>query len=240
MKHLFTWLIVLLIAGSSHAQTKGDTYVFSPAVVKAVLSDAAVKKGPKISSATILTIPEGVEAQLLQKEGEFYKVLVDSTYGYVHYVFFDESYQTFSSRHYPLKLVDSNTGANLDPDIWYGRTTEMATVLEKPYAVATTLTTLEKGTIIRVKAHNQNYYQVEMNGKVGYIAPHHIANVARNQADLVQPPTQTQPLSSAGTSSSNTSTMYSTPTTGATIYTGPRGGRYYYNSHGNKTYIRRK
>ena len=26
---------------------------------------------------------------------------------------------------------------------------------------------------------------------------------------------------------------------GHTIHTGPRGGRYYYNSHGNKTYIRR-
>ncbi len=36
------------------------------------------------------------------------------------------------------------------------------------------------------------------------------------------------------------STMYSTPTTGATIHTGPRGGKYYYNSKGNKTYIRRK
>lgn len=31
-----------------------------------------------------------------------------------------------------------------------------------------------------------------------------------------------------------------TPSTGATIHTGPRGGRYYYNSKGNKTYIRKK
>lgn len=36
------------------------------------------------------------------------------------------------------------------------------------------------------------------------------------------------------------STMHSTPTTGASIYTGPRGGQYYYNSKGNKTYIKRK
>ncbi|SDM24023.1 hypothetical protein SAMN04488090_2944 [Siphonobacter aquaeclarae] len=35
-------------------------------------------------------------------------------------------------------------------------------------------------------------------------------------------------------------TRYSTPTTGATIHTGPRGGQYYYNSKGNKTYVRRK
>ena len=28
--------------------------------------------------------------------------------------------------------------------------------------------------------------------------------------------------------------------TSRTVYTGPRGGRYYINSHGNKTYIKRK
>lgn len=43
-----------------------------------------------------------------------------------------------------------------------------------------------------------------------------------------------------GTSNYSNGTRYSTPTTGATIHTGPRGGRYYYNSNGNKTYIRRK
>lgn len=30
-----------------------------------------------------------------------------------------------------------------------------------------------------------------------------------------------------------------TPRTGATIYTGPRGGKYYINKNGNKTYIKR-
>lgn len=30
-----------------------------------------------------------------------------------------------------------------------------------------------------------------------------------------------------------------TPSTGAVIHTGPRGGRYYINSHGNKTYVPR-
>lgn len=30
-----------------------------------------------------------------------------------------------------------------------------------------------------------------------------------------------------------------TPTTGAYIHTGPRGGKYYYNSKGNKTYVKR-
>ena len=32
----------------------------------------------------------------------------------------------------------------------------------------------------------------------------------------------------------------STPTNGAPIHTGPRGGKYYINSHGNKSYIKRK
>ncbi len=36
---------------------------------------------------------------------------------------------------------------------------------------------------------------------------------------------------------STSSSVYSS---GRTIHTGPRGGRYYYNSKGNKTYVRRK
>lgn len=32
---------------------------------------------------------------------------------------------------------------------------------------------------------------------------------------------------------------YNTPKTSRTIYTGPRGGRYYINSNGNKTYVKR-
>ncbi|MDR6194910.1 hypothetical protein QE357_001962 [Siphonobacter sp. BAB-5404] len=46
--------------------------------------------------------------------------------------------------------------------------------------------------------------------------------------------------SSSGSSYSSGGTRHSTPTTGAYIHTGPRGGRYYYNSKGNKTYVKRK
>jgi cell division protein FtsB len=31
-----------------------------------------------------------------------------------------------------------------------------------------------------------------------------------------------------------------TPSTGATIHTGPKGGKFYYNSKGNKTYVKKK
>lgn len=36
----------------------------------------------------------------------------------------------------------------------------------------------------------------------------------------------------------NTSSVKSTTSSGRTIYTGPRGGKYYINSNGNKTYIK--
>jgi len=47
--------------------------------------------------------------------------------------------------------------------------------------------------------------------------------------------TQTTQTSTSVTPSSSGQTSSS----GRTIYTGPRGGRYYINSHGNKTYIHR-
>lgn len=46
---------------------------------------------------------------------------------------------------------------------------------------------------------------------------------------------------SATSSYSSSNTAYSTPSYSSsnTIYTGPRGGQYYINSIGNKTYVRR-
>jgi hypothetical protein len=41
-------------------------------------------------------------------------------------------------------------------------------------------------------------------------------------------------------SPSTTSPVQSTGTSYREVYTGPRGGRYYYNSNGNKTYIKRR
>lgn len=43
-----------------------------------------------------------------------------------------------------------------------------------------------------------------------------------------------------GSTSGSTSRSSSTHSSGRTIHTGPRGGRYYFNSSGNKTYVRRK
>jgi hypothetical protein len=40
-------------------------------------------------------------------------------------------------------------------------------------------------------------------------------------------------------SSYSTPTYSNTPTYSTPVYTGPRGGQYYYNSNGNKTYISR-
>jgi len=49
-------------------------------------------------------------------------------------------------------------------------------------------------------------------------------------------PTSTQKPT---TTTKNTGTSSGTSTSGRTIYTGPRGGKYYINSSGNKTYIKR-
>ncbi len=70
-----------------------------------------------------------------------------------------------------------------------------------------------------------------------------LVGVRKNARRTIMYP-MVSPFPSYGVRSSSSdkppSTMYSTPTTGATINTGPRGGRYYINSNGNKTYIKRK
>ena len=46
--------------------------------------------------------------------------------------------------------------------------------------------------------------------------------------------------SSTGSASTSTESTSSSTSSDRTIYTGPRGGKYYINSKGNKTYIKKK
>lgn len=48
------------------------------------------------------------------------------------------------------------------------------------------------------------------------------------------------PPSSNYTPATNSTNTYSYPSSNRTIHTGPRGGRYYINSNGNKTYVKKK
>jgi len=49
-----------------------------------------------------------------------------------------------------------------------------------------------------------------------------------------------EPSKSSSNSSSTTTSKSSTSSSSRTILTGPRGGKYYINSNGNKTYVKRK
>ncbi|MBL0326051.1 MAG: hypothetical protein IPP61_12865 [Cytophagaceae bacterium] len=74
---------------------------------------------------------------------------------------------------------------------------------------------------------------------------------SNNTSNLVYPPinqelgknsskgTQTNSINANKPENEKNSKYGYTPSTGATIHTGPRGGRYYYNSKGNKVYVKR-
>lgn len=61
--------------------------------------------------------------------------------------------------------------------------------------------------------------------------------VEPRKKEIELPAYRYQPASPTSTPSYNSSPSYNTPN--RDIQTGPRGGRYYINSHGNKTYIKK-
>lgn len=75
-----------------------------------------------------------------------------------------------------------------------------------------------------------------------YTTPSYSRSTRRSSSSY-STPTYSAPTNTYGSSYATptyTTTSYSTPTynTSRTIYTGPRGGTYYINSNGNKTYVR--
>lgn len=101
--------------------------------------------------------------------------------------------------------------------------------------------------VLKEKLAQSNAAAASMENEISYL---------RNIPSLNSSPQTNQPLNynsynsttrdSVNNKAAPANSVYSngrgdglTPTTGATIYTGPRGGHYYINSHGNKTYVRK-
>lgn len=117
---------------------------------------------------------------------------------------------------------------------WFGRVTTKASVLYEPYAVSASFYTIPAGQVLKIKRHNYNYWQVEIEGKIGYVGTFYILDHSKSK----EPFTKTA-YSGPTYDPDEGGHWTNTPTTGATIHTGPRGGRYYINSNGNKTYVPR-
>ncbi|GAB3959148.1 hypothetical protein GCM10028805_54710 [Spirosoma harenae] len=120
--------------------------------------------------------------------------------------------------------------------IWYVRTFANTTVYEKDYALANPIGNFYPDHIIKIQRHSESYFKVYYRNKVGYIKTDWVYDFSRTQNPFVK--TQ-YPGHYSSSNTSDSSPLTNTPTTGAPIHVGPRGGHYYINSNGNKTYVPR-
>jgi hypothetical protein len=115
--------------------------------------------------------------------------------------------------------------------IGYGQTIKM---YSQPSTSSELLENINPGPEVKILDSSINYYhKIEYRGKTGYIA--------KSMWTKYLTGTLTSPGSG---SSTETNSIKSTPSskpksTGRTYYTGPRGGCYYINSNGNKSYVDR-
>ena len=63
-------------------------------------------------------------------------------------------------------------------------------------------------------------------------------SLSETQINSLNTPTSKSTITKSSSSSTKSSNYGYTPSTGAKIHTGPRGGRYYINSRGNKVYVK--
>lgn len=121
---------------------------------------------------------------------------------------------------------------------WYGQVIAPTVVLVDSYGFAKEMGTVSSGSVMKIKRFNYSYWQVSMpDGKIGYVATHKIEHFSKSLSPFTKTEYTGRTYSPYG--EGYISTMTNTPTAGATIHTGPRGGQYYINSHGNKIYVPR-
>lgn len=132
-----------------------------------------------------------------------------------------------------------------------GRTAIPATVSlkgsirEEASPMAATLASVSPGDVIILLSYSNDYWLVKAGEHIGYINDLFITHNEQSKAFKAITVQKDNKATSTGYKSSSSSYKPSTssstrPSASKTIHTGPRGGQYYINSKGNKTYIKRK
>jgi hypothetical protein len=228
--------------------------------VKRTLAYAPLRATPELGSFDIAWLPKGTAVRILGRESEMYKAVANGKVGFIHFVHIDGDYKTFAAQNHPYTLITnrlllstSDTLLTAPPDsaTWYGRGDSKTPLRIEPDPTGKVVVIIPKGATFKIKRYNSTHWRAEFNGMVGYISTPYVTETSIQDSPFVArvytgptydpdlPSTIYTTRRSSGYSTPG-STMYSTPTTGATIYTGPRGGKYYYNSRGNKTYVKHK
>ncbi|MFD1184873.1 hypothetical protein [Pontibacter rugosus] len=98
--------------------------------------------------------------------------------------------------------------------------------------ISTVVGEFAQGDSLTLIEYNEGYWLASHGAHMGYVSDIYINNTqqTRTYKSAIAKPEISSP--------SNTSGYSTTPS--RTIHTGPRGGKYYINKNGNKTYIKRK
>ncbi len=111
----------------------------------------------------------------------------------------------------------------------------------KPSAVGDVMKHLPKKTKVLVIGYTSGYYKIKVASDIGYINEMFLPE---NKVHSKKAESEKSSSSLTTNHSKSTTTTYtkskSTRSQSRTIHTGPRGGKYYINSKGNKVYIKKK
>ncbi|GAB3718105.1 hypothetical protein GCM10027592_60820 [Spirosoma flavus] len=132
---------------------------------------------------------------------------------------------------------DSLYWAEQDRTVWYGQVIRETDVLVDNYAIAKPIHKLPANSVVKIKRYDYSYWLIDVDDKKGYLPVQSIAYFSKSKSPFVR--TDYTGRTYDPDDEGGISTRANTPTTGAWIHTGSRGGRYYINSNGNKTYVPR-
>jgi hypothetical protein len=113
---------------------------------------------------------------------------------------------------------------------------------EEPATFTNIIMKLPKGIEVLVIGYTDSYFKSKVGEKVGYVhemffpANEDLARISGHSAMFSKLPVTNSSLSKTYNSSKPPGSSSSS----RTIYTGPRGGKYYINSKGKKVYIKKK
>jgi len=138
----------------------------------------------------------------------------------------------------------------------FARTSTMAELRTKPYWQSQIIELIVKDTPVGVLTSEGIYCKVKYEDHIGYIEHSDLvwskeleklknevklntSNQNSQQMGVYSSSSSTKSSTKSNTSSSRSSTSKYTPSTRRVYHTGPKGGCYYINSNGNKTYVDR-
>lgn len=173
---------VKAVGGAEDGSSKPIQTVTKGTIVN-VSSNLRIRKTPSTGSQTLGYLKNRSKIDIVSKEGSWYKIKFNGTYGYVYGSYVKVDNNSNNSNNASSNNSNNNSSNRLVETEKYGKVNVNSSlrVREKPMLNAKIVASLKSGEVVEILGESSGFYKVKEGGTTGYSSKEFIKEVSKDE-----------------------------------------------------------